>query len=231
LSEELDEVPANGRVIFSAHGVPETVPLDAAERQLMFFDATCPLVSKVHRGVEKYHSEGRHVVLIGHAGHPEVIGTMGQLPKGSITLIETEANVASLHFPADLPLAYATQTTLLVDGNPCDYCRAESPLSPYCRTDERGYLLRHHQSPAGGRNPGRGVRWLLGDWRPQQQQFDAAGGGGAAGWLPKAQLVQRASDIDWEWLAGVGVLGLSAGASAPEVLIDEVLAAARNALR
>jgi 4-hydroxy-3-methylbut-2-enyl diphosphate reductase len=226
--KELDEVPANGRVIFSAHGVPKKVPLDAAERQLIFFDATCPLVSKVHRGVEKYHSEGRHVVLIGHAGHPEVIGTMGQLPEGSISLIETEADVASLYFPADLPLAYATQTTLSVDETHAiiaalktRFPRIAEPLK-----EDICYATTNRQLAVKTLAPGCDGFWVIG--APNSSNSMRLVEVAQLAGCPKAQLVQRASEIDWEWLAGVGVLGLSAGASAPEVLIDEVLAAARQ---
>ncbi|MFN5174707.1 MAG: 4-hydroxy-3-methylbut-2-enyl diphosphate reductase [Holosporaceae bacterium] len=226
--KELDEVPANGRVIFSAHGVPKTVPLDAAERQLIFFDATCPLVSKVHRGVEKYHSEGRHVVLIGHAGHPEVIGTMGQLPKGSITLIETEADVASLHFPADLPLAYATQTTLSVDETHAIIAalKARFPHIAEPMKEDICYATTNRQLAVKTLAAGCDGFWVIG--APNSSNSMRLVEVAQLAGCPKAQLVQRASDIDWEWLAGVGVLGLSAGASAPEVLIDEVLAAARQ---
>ena len=226
--KELDEVPANGRVIFSAHGVPKKVPLDAAERQLMFFDATCPLVSKVHRGVEKYHSEGRHVVLIGHAGHPEVIGTMGQLPEGSISLIETAADVASLHFPADLPLAYATQTTLSVDETHAIIAALKTRFPHIAEPlkEDICYATTNRQLAVKTLAPGCDGFWVIG--APNSSNSMRLVEVAQLAGCPKAQLVQRASDIDWEWLAGVGVLGLSAGASAPEVLIDEVLAAARQ---
>jgi 4-hydroxy-3-methylbut-2-enyl diphosphate reductase len=226
--KELDEVPANGRVIFSAHGVPKKVPLDAAERQLMFFDATCPLVSKVHRGVEKYHSEGRHVVLIGHAGHPEVIGTMGQLPEGSISLIETAADVASLHFPADLPLAYATQTTLSVDETHAIIAALKTRFPHIAEPlkEDICYATTNRQLAVKTLAAGCDGFWVIG--APNSSNSMRLVEVAQLAGCPKAQLVQRASEIDWEWLAGVGVLGLSAGASAPEVLIDEVLAAARQ---
>jgi 4-hydroxy-3-methylbut-2-enyl diphosphate reductase len=226
--KELDEVPGGGRVIFSAHGVPKSVPQDAANRQLIYFDATCPLVSKVHRGVEKYHGEGRHVVLIGHAGHPEVVGTMGQVPAGSITLIETVADVEKLVFAPDVALAYASQTTLSVDETHgiIAALRARFPWIAEPLKEDICYATTNRQLAVKNLAPRCDAFWVIG--APNSSNSMRLVEVAALAGCPSARLLQRASDIDWAGLDGVAVLGVSAGASAPAVLIDEVVAALRQ---
>jgi 4-hydroxy-3-methylbut-2-enyl diphosphate reductase len=225
--DELDAVPEGAHVIFSAHGVPKAVPREAARRELHWIDATCPLVSKVHREAERHHAAGRHIVLIGHAGHPEVVGTMGQLPDGAIALVETEADAARLT-PADPEnLAYITQTTLSVDETLAivDALRRRFPAIKGPRKEDICYATTNRQQAVkaiaarcdgvlviGAPNSSNSVRLVEVARR--------------AGCL-RALLVQRAAEIDWEALADVRILGISAGASAPELLVEEVIAAAR----
>jgi 4-hydroxy-3-methylbut-2-enyl diphosphate reductase len=225
--EELDDVPDDVPVVFSAHGVPKAIPAEAARRQLIHVDATCPLVSKVHREAERHYENGCHILLIGHAGHPEVIGTMGQLPKGTITLIETVADVAGLTVPADIKLAYATQTTLSVDDT-TDIVAALRQKYPHIEGPKREdicYATTNRQEAVkaiaarcdlvlviGAPNSSNSLRLV--------EVAERMG--------TKARLVQRASDIDWALIDTVKTLGITAGASAPEILVEEVIAAARD---
>jgi 4-hydroxy-3-methylbut-2-enyl diphosphate reductase len=225
--DELDAAPEGAHVIFSAHGVPKAVPREAARRELHWIDATCPLVSKVHREAERHHAAGRHIVLIGHAGHPEVVGTMGQLPQSAIELVETEADVERLA-PADPEnLAYITQTTLSVDETLAivDALKRRFPAIKGPNKEDICYATTNRQQAVktiaarceavlviGAPNSSNSVRLV--------EVARRAG-------CPRALLVQRAAEIDWEALAEVGTLGISAGASAPEVLVEEVIAAAR----
>lgn len=226
--DELDEVPAGAHVVFSAHGVPKSVPVDAQARRLSYLDATCPLVSKVHREAERQHREGRRIVLIGHAGHPEVIGTMGQLPPGAVVLIETVADVAGLDLPPAESLAYITQTTLSVDDTAeiiaalkAKYPRVESPRKEdicYATTNRQAAVkaIAAHSDAVlviGAPNSSNSVRLV--------EVAKRAG-------CERAQLVQRAADIDWTALAGARTVGITAGASAPEILVEEVIAAFRD---
>ncbi|MEK9968056.1 MAG: 4-hydroxy-3-methylbut-2-enyl diphosphate reductase [Ferrovibrio sp.] len=226
--DELDEVPPGAHVVFSAHGVPKSVPADAEARRLSYLDATCPLVSKVHREAERHHREGRLIVLIGHAGHPEVIGTMGQLPAGAVLLIETVDDVATLQVPADVPLAYITQTTLSVDDT-ADiiaalkqrFSRIEGPKKEdicYATTNRQvavKAIAAHSEAVLviGAPNSSNSLR-LVEVARREGCRI--------------ALLVQRASDIDWAALDGVKSVGITAGASAPELLVEEVIAAFRD---
>jgi 4-hydroxy-3-methylbut-2-enyl diphosphate reductase len=226
--EELNEVPDGAPVVFSAHGVPKSVPAEATRRGLAFLDATCPLVSKVHREAERHHRAGRRLVLIGHAGHPEVVGTMGQLPPGAVILVETAADVGGLDLPAGTPLAWATQTTLSVDDTAgivaaltARYPGIEGP-----RTDDICYATTNRQEAVKAIAPRADALLVIGapnssNSRRLVEVAERAG-------CPRAALVQRAGDIDWSMLADVAVLGLTAGASAPEVLVDEVIAACRE---
>ena len=225
--DELRDVPEGAHVIFSAHGVPKAVPSEAARRELHWIDATCPLVSKVHREAERHHAAGRHIVLIGHAGHPEVVGTMGQLPDGAITLIETEAEVERLA-PADPEnLAYITQTTLSVDETIATVAalKLRFPAIEGPRKEDICYATTNRQQAVkaiaarcqavlviGAPNSSNSVRLV-----------EVARRAGCS----RAFLVQRAAEIDWNALAEVGTLGISAGASAPELLVEEVIAAAQ----
>ena len=178
--EELDEIPAEHRqcpVVFSAHGVPKSVPADAQARNLFYLDATCPLVSKVHKQAMRHQRLGRHVLLIGHAGHPEVIGTMGQLPEGAVTLIETEADVAAFQ-PADpAALGFVTQTTLSVEDTAGIIRALAGALSRDAGAGRRIDLLRHHQPPGGGEGNGARRRSVPGRRRAEFVQFAPAGRG------------------------------------------------------
>lgn len=221
--EELDEVPDDAPVVFSAHGVPKAVPNKATERGLTWLDATCPLVSKVHRQAERLSEQGRHILFIGHAGHPEVIGTLGQLPDGAMTLVETMADVAALD-PADpANLAFLTQTTLSVDDTAeiVEALRVRFPSIQGPRGEDICYATSNRQAAVkaiahecdamlviGAPNSSNSVRLV-----------EVAEREGA-----RARLVQRAEEIDFDWLEGVTILGITAGASAPEVLVREVVA-------
>jgi 4-hydroxy-3-methylbut-2-enyl diphosphate reductase len=225
--DELDDVPADRPVIFSAHGVPKSVPEAARRRDMTYVDATCPLVSKVHHEAERHFAAGYHVVLIGHAGHPEVVGTMGQLPDGAVTLVETVADVARMTPPAARGLAYVTQTTLSVDDTAeiAARLRARFPDIVGPRKDDICYATTNRQMAV--KELAAGVDALLVVGAPNssnsQRLVEVAAGAGCA----RALLIQRAADIDWDALAGIRILGLTAGASAPELLVREVVEAAR----
>jgi 4-hydroxy-3-methylbut-2-enyl diphosphate reductase len=220
--EELDEVPDGVPVVFSAHGVPKVVPAKASERGLDFFDATCPLVSKVHRQAERLVAAGRHILFIGHRGHPEVIGTFGQVADGAMTLIETLADVAAL-VPADPNnLAFLTQTTLSVDDTAeiVAALKARFPAIHGPRGEDICYATSNRQTAVqkiaadcdavlviGAPNSSNSLRLV-----------EVAERGGA-----RSILIERARDIDLAWLRGVRTLGITAGASAPETLVNEVI--------
>ncbi len=225
--EELDECPADRPVIFSAHGVPKSVPAEAARRNMIQVDATCPLVSKVHIEAERHHAEGMQIVMIGHAGHPETIGTMGQLPEGDVLLVETPADVAGLRVRDPQKLAFITQTTLSVDDTAdiVAALRARFPAIVGPRKKDICYATTNRQAAVKAMAQKVAAVLVIGASNSSNSrrlvEVAAAAGCGYA------QLVQRAADIDWRALDGVRALGLTAGASAPEVLIDEVIAAAR----
>lgn len=226
--EELDEIPDDGRpVIFSAHGVPKTVPDTAKAREMFFIDATCPLVSKVHREAERHFKNGRQIVLIGHNGHPEVIGTMGQLPPGAVVLIETVEDVAALGVADENNLAYCTQTTLSVDDTAAvvEALKQRFPHIEGPHKEDICYATTNRQAAVKAIAEQCEAFMVIGapNSSNSNRLVEVAKNHGC----DKALLVQRASDIDWQWFAGVKVLGLSAGASAPDVLIDEVIDAAR----
>jgi 4-hydroxy-3-methylbut-2-enyl diphosphate reductase len=221
--EELDEVPDGAPVIFSAHGVPKSVPEAASARGLDWLDATCPLVSKVHRQAERQIEAGRHILFIGHKGHPEVIGTMGQVPEGTITLVEDEADVAQIVVPEGAPLAFLTQTTLSVDDTAgiIAALKARFPDISAPKAEDICYATSNRQSAVkaiagecqlvlviGAPNSSNSLRLV-----------EVAQRCGAQG-----RLIQRASEIEADWLDGVDTLGLTAGASAPEELVREVVA-------
>lgn len=224
--DELDQVPDGRPVIFSAHGVPKSVPAAASARGLLYLDATCPLVSKVHREAERHHAEGRQVVLIGHAGHPEVIGTMGQLPDGAVLLVETVDDVAGLAVADPDNLAYATQTTLSVDETAgiLAALQARFPAIAGPRKEDICYATTNRQQAVKAIAPRVDALLVLGapNSSNSKRLVEVAKGAGCT----RAQLVQRAAEIDWDGLAGVARLGITAGASAPEVLVEEVIAAA-----
>jgi 4-hydroxy-3-methylbut-2-enyl diphosphate reductase len=221
--EELDAVPDGATVVFSAHGVPKSVPADAMTRGLDWLDATCPLVSKVHRQAERQVEAGRHIVFIGHRGHPEVIGTMGQVPPGAMTLVETVEDVAALDCTTDRPLAYLTQTTLSVDDTATIIAAltARFPAIVGPRADDICYATSNRQDAVkviagqcdlvlviGAPNSSNSLRLV-----------EVAERGGA-----RSRLIERACEIVPEWLDGVATVGVTAGASAPEALVREVVA-------
>jgi 4-hydroxy-3-methylbut-2-en-1-yl diphosphate reductase len=224
--DELDEVPDDRPVIFSAHGVPKSVPAHARDRGLSFIDATCPLVSKVHRQAERLIEEGRHILFIGHAGHPEVIGTFGQVPAGSMTLIESVEDAQQLPIPAG-PLAFLTQTTLSVDDTTeiIEALRRRFPEIRAPRSEDICYATSNRQA-AVKRIAAHCERMLVIGAPTSSNSLRLAEVAERMG-VP-ARLIQRAADIDWAWLGEPATLGLTAGASAPEVLVREVIDALRG---
>ncbi|MDR6510434.1 4-hydroxy-3-methylbut-2-enyl diphosphate reductase [Novosphingobium capsulatum] len=221
--EELDEVPDGKPVVFSAHGVPKVVPMAATERGLDWLDATCPLVSKVHRQAERKVEAGRHILFVGHKGHPEVIGTMGQVPEGAMTLVETVEDVARLDFPADQRLAFLTQTTLSVDDTAeiIAALKARFPSIVGPRAEDICYATSNRQAAVKAIAPRCQLVLVIGAPNSSNslRLVEVAEREGS-----KARLIQRATEIDPAWLEGVTSLGLTAGASAPEVLVREVVA-------
>ncbi|WP_448658079.1 4-hydroxy-3-methylbut-2-enyl diphosphate reductase [Sphingomonas sp. CJ99] len=220
--DELDEVPDGVPVVFSAHGVPKVVPAKAQERGLSYLDATCPLVSKVHRQAERLVAAGRHILFVGHAGHPEVIGTFGQVPARSMTLIETEADAEAL-VPADPNnLAFLTQTTLSVDDTAAvlEVLMRRFPDIVAPKADDICYATSNRQSAVKAIASSVDLVLVIGAPNSSNslRLVEVAKREGT-----DAKLIQRASDLDFEWLAGVGALGITAGASAPEVLVREVV--------
>lgn len=226
--KELDEVPDDRPVVFSAHGVPKSVPKAAKARNLYFLDATCPLVSKVHREVEHHQESGRTVVLIGHAGHPEVIGTMGQVPKGSVVLVETVEDVAKLTFTTDEHLAYATQTTLSVEEvtGIIGALKQRYPAIQGPKKEDICYATTNRQLAV--KTLASQVDRLIVIGAPNSSNSVRLVETAKLHGCHEARLYPRASEIDWTWLEGVARLGISAGASAPEVLVDELIDACRS---
>lgn len=220
--DELDQVPDGAPVVFSAHGVPKTIPAEATRRGLGWLDATCPLVSKVHRQAERQIEAGRHIVFIGHVGHPEVIGTMGQVPEGQMTLVETVADVAALGFPDEVPLAFLTQTTLSVDDTAeiVAALKARFPQVVGPKAEDICYATSNRQAAVKAIAPGSDLVLVIGAPNSSNslRLVEVAERCGT-----DAKLIQRASDIDPAWLDGVGTVGLTAGASAPEELVREVV--------
>lgn len=227
--EELDEIPNDGQpVIFSAHGVPKSVPETAEKRNMFFIDATCPLVSKVHREAERHNAAGDQVVLIGHAGHPEVIGTMGQLPEGSVILVETVEDVKKLEVEKDQPLAYCTQTTLSVDDT-ADIVAALQKKFPEIkgpRKEDICYATTNRQLAMKAIAPLSDAVIVIG--APNSSNSNRLVEVALRNGCSDARLVQMAQDINWNEFEGISALGVSAGASAPEILVDEVIESARD---
>lgn len=220
--EELDQVPDGVPVVFSAHGVPKSVPAEAQNRGLDYLDATCPLVSKVHRQAQRLIEAGRHIIFIGHAGHPEVIGTFGQVPAGAMTLVETVEDVAGLA-PADPGnLAFLTQTTLSVDDTAAIVAALQErfPTIRAPRGEDICYATSNRQSAVKA-IAGRCERMLVIGAPNSSNSVRLVEVAEREG-VP-ARLIQRAGEIDWAWLGGARALGLTAGASAPEILVQEVL--------
>ena len=222
--EELDEVPEDAHVVFSAHGVPKTIPAEATRRGLGWLDATCPLVSKVHRQAERQIEAGRHIVFIGHAGHPEVIGTLGQVPEGRITLVETVEDIANLPFTTESQLSFLTQTTLSVDDTAeiVRALRARFPQIVGPKAEDICYATSNRQKAVKAIATECDLLLVVGAPNSSNslRLVEVAEREGT-----KARLVGRGSDLDFAWLEGVRTLGITAGASAPEVLVREVVAA------
>ena len=225
--DELDEVPDDRPVVFSAHGVPKSVPAAAHDRGLTYVDATCPLVSKVHRQAQRLIEEGRHILFIGHAGHPEVIGTFGQVPPGSISLIETVDDVADLNLSDTANLAFLTQTTLSVDDTAAivDALKARFPAIRAPRSEDICYATSNRQAAVKAIVPECDRMLVIG--APNSSNSLRLAEVAERMGVP-ARLIERASDIDWTWLGQPATLGVTAGASAPEVLVREVLEALRQ---
>ncbi|WP_287884037.1 MULTISPECIES: 4-hydroxy-3-methylbut-2-enyl diphosphate reductase [Paracoccus] len=225
--EELDDVPSDRPVIFSAHGVPKAVPAEARRREMVFVDATCPLVSKVHVEAERHHAEGLQMVMIGHAGHPEVLGTMGQLPEGEVLLVETVEDVARIEPRDPGRLAFITQTTLSVDDTAAIVAalQARFPGIRGPAKEDICYATTNRQASVkaiAGR-----IDALLVIGAPNSSNSRRLVEVGSAAGCAYSQLVMRADQIDWRAIAGARAVGVTAGASAPEVLVDEVVAAFR----
>ena len=225
--EELSDCPPDRPVIFSAHGVPKSVPAEAARRNMIHVDATCPLVTKVHNEAARHHGDGLQMVMIGHAGHPEVLGTMGQLPPGEVLLVETPADVATLAPRDPGKLAFITQTTLSVDDTAAVVMalRARFPgiIGPH--KEDICYATTNRQEAVKAVAPKIDALLVIG--APNSSNSMRLVEVGRVAGCPYAQLVQRAGDIDWRALSGIRSLGLTAGASAPEELVNEVIEAFR----
>ncbi len=226
--EELDDCPDDRPVIFSAHGVPKSVPNAAQARNLVYVDATCPLVSKVHIEAERHSENGLQMVMIGHEGHPETIGTMGQLPDGEVLLVETVDDVATLSVRDPQKLAYITQTTLSIDDTAgivaALHSRFPDIISPH--KEDICYATTNRQEAVKEIAKKSDAILVIG--APNSSNTRRLVEVGAASGCEYSQLVQRAKDINWRALDGIKALGLAAGASAPEVLVDEVINAFRD---
>ena len=224
--DELNEIPDDGQpVIFSAHGVPKKVPENAAARNMFYIDATCPLVSKVHKEAEKHHKAGREVILIGHVGHPEVIGTMGQLPEGAVRLVETIEDVESLTVADENALAYCTQTTLSIDDTSdiVDALKARFPNIEGPFKKDICYATTNRQEAVKDIAAKADAVLVIG--APNSSNSNRLAEVAKVYGAKKSILIQRAHDVDFAWLDDVEALGITAGASAPEVLVEEVGAA------
>lgn len=229
--EQLTDVPDGVPIVFSAHGVPKSVPAEAREREMFYLDATCPLVSKVHREAERHFREGRQIILIGHAGHPEVEGTMGQLPEGAMVLIQSAHEAETVAVDTPDRLAYITQTTLSVDDTTdmIAILRRRFPTIHGPKQEDICYATTNRQQAV--KAIARNCDALLVVGAPNSSNsarlVEVAHNAGC----PRAMLVQRGADVDWHNLQGVARLGVTAGASAPEVLVEEVIESCRARFR
>ena len=226
--KELEDCPDDRPVIFSAHGVPKSVPAAATAREMVFVDATCPLVSKVHIEAERHHGNGLQMVMIGHKGHPETLGTMGQLPDGEVLLVETTAEVATLNPRDPNRLAYITQTTLSVDDT-TEIVRALKARFPTIigpHKEDICYATTNRQEAV--KAIALEIEALLVVGAPNSSNSKRLVEVGKKAGCGYSQLVQRATDIDWRALKGIKSIGVTAGASAPEVLINEVIDAIKD---
>ncbi len=225
--EDLTDVPADRPVIFSAHGVPKSVPAAAQSRDMIYVDATCPLVSKVHIEAARHAGNGLQIIMIGHRGHPETIGTMGQLPPGDVVLVETVADVATARVRDPERLAFVTQTTLSVDDTAdiVSGLRTRFPAIIGPHKEDICYATTNRQAAVRAMAPKVGALLVVG--APNSSNSRRLVEVGARAGCAYAQLVQRADDIDWRALDGLGAIGITAGASAPEQLVTEVIDAFR----
>jgi 4-hydroxy-3-methylbut-2-enyl diphosphate reductase len=225
--EELDDCPLDRPVIFSAHGVPKAVPAEAQRREMIFVDATCPLVSKVHIEAARHHENGLQMVMIGHAGHPETIGTMGQLPEGEVILVETVEDVGRIAPRDPAKLAFITQTTLSVDDTAeiVEALRVRFPAIIGPHKEDICYATTNRQEAVKAMAPKSDAMLVIG--APNSSNSKRLVEVGRRAGCAYAQLVQRATDIDWRALEGIRSIGITAGASAPEDLVNEVIDAFR----
>jgi 4-hydroxy-3-methylbut-2-en-1-yl diphosphate reductase len=226
--EELDDCPNDRPVIFSAHGVPKAVPAEAARREMIYVDATCPLVSKVHIEAARHHENGLQMVMIGHKGHPETVGTIGQLPEGEVILVETVEDVAGVEPRDPERLAFITQTTLSVDDTIeiVEALRTRFPAIVGPHKEDICYATTNRQEAVKAMAPKSDAMLVIG--APNSSNSMRLVEVGRKAGCPYAQLVQRAADIDWRALEGIRSIGLTAGASAPEELVNEVIDAFRD---
>jgi 4-hydroxy-3-methylbut-2-enyl diphosphate reductase len=221
--EELDDAPDDRPVIFSAHGVPKSVPAEAKRRNMLYLDATCPLVSKVHVEIDRHYAAGREIVLIGHAGHPEVLGALGQLPAGAITLVETVSDVERLEPRDPAKLAFVTQTTLSVDDTAeiIAALQRRFPSAAAPRREDICYATTNRQEAVKAIACRCDLVLVVGSQSSSNslRLVEVARRAGA----PNARLIDDAEALDWTWLEGAGTVGLTAGASAPNVLVSELI--------
>jgi len=226
--EELEECPDDRPVVFSAHGVPKSVPAEAQRREMLFVDATCPLVSKVHIEAQRHAESGLQMIMIGHEGHPETVGTMGQLPDGEVLLVETVDDVAKVEVRDPDLLAYVTQTTLSVDDTAdiVAALQARFPAIVGPHKEDICYATTNRQEAVKAVAPKADALLVVG--APNSSNSKRLVEVGRKAGCEYAQLVQRATDIDWRALDGISRLGVTAGASAPQVLVDEVIDAFRD---
>jgi 4-hydroxy-3-methylbut-2-en-1-yl diphosphate reductase len=226
--KELDEIPPGDHpVVFSAHGVPKAIPAEAERRKMFQLDATCPLVTKVHMEAMRHHNQGLDIILIGHNNHPEVVGTMGQLPKGAITLIETPEDAEKLQVRAPDKLAYVTQTTLSVEDTAevIAVLRRRFPTITGPFKEDICYATTNRQEAV--KSIAQQIDLLLVVGAPNSSNSKRLVEVGVKNGCPRGELVQRATDLDWSTLQGLKTVGLTAGASAPEVLVNEIMDAFR----
>lgn len=220
--DELDEVPDDKPVVFSAHGVPKSVPAEAKQRDMLYIDATCPLVSKVHREAERYDRQQAEIVMIGHKGHPEVIGTMGQLREGQIHLVESPEDVRKLDLKNEDNVAYITQTTLSLDDTSAviEALKDKFPSIKDPKKEDICYATTNRQNAVKELAKKVDVVLIIGapNSSNSRRLVEVAKKNGC-----RSVLIQRASEIDWDWFDGINAVGISAGASAPEVLVEEVM--------
>ena len=221
--EELEDCPDDRPVIFSAHGVPKAIPAEAARREMVYVDATCPLVSKVHIEAQRHAENGLQMIMIGHEGHPETIGTMGQLPAGDVLLVETVDDVARVEVRDPEQIAYVTQTTLSIDDTAeiVAALKARFPAIVGPHKEDICYATTNRQEAVKAIAPRAEAMLVVG--APNSSNSKRLVEVAARNGCTYSQLVQRATDIDWRAIEGVSSLGLTAGASAPETLVNEVI--------